>query len=333
MSQIPLYLHALGHFHPDNVIDNRFLQELDIGTTDEWILERVGIRERRTVLPLDYIRSTRNADVRAGQEAALYSNVETGKRAATMAIERAGLRAKDIGMVIAGGCCPDMAIPSEACRLAAALDIDVAAVDINSACSTFGAHLHLLASMRELPPYVLCVSPENTTRTVNYADRATSVLWGDGASAAIVSLQAPARARIVETSLGSSPAGWMQVTIPRFGHFAQEGSAVQRFAIKTTLALVEAMLPAARARLAETGGALHFVGHQANLLVLEAVTRRARITDDEHWHNVVDRGNTGAAGAPTVLSQRWGELKRGDVVILAVVGSGLTWSSLRIEID
>jgi 3-oxoacyl-[acyl-carrier-protein] synthase-3 len=69
------------------------------------------------------------------------------------------------------------------------------------------------------------------------------------------------------------------------------------------------------------------------LLVLEAVTRRARITDDEHWHNVVDRGNTGAAGAPTVLSQRWGELKRGDVVILAVVGSGLTWSSLRIEID
>jgi 3-oxoacyl-[acyl-carrier-protein] synthase-3 len=329
----PLYLHALGHFHPDNVIDNRFLEELDIETNDEWIVERVGIRERRTVLPLDYIRRTRNADVREGQEAALYSNVETGKRAAAMALDRAGLKANDIGMVVAGGCCPEMAIPSEACRIAAALDIDAAALDVNSACSSFGAQLHLLASMRELPPYVLVVNPENTTRVVDYADRATSVLWGDGTSAAIVSLLAPARVRVVETTLGSSPAGWGQVTIPRFGHFAQEGTVVQRFAIKTTQACVEAMLPAARARLAETGGTLHFIGHQANLLVLEAVARRTQLADVEHWHNVVDRGNTGAAGGPTVLSQHWDDLARGDVSILAVVGSGLTWSSVRMEVD
>jgi 3-oxoacyl-[acyl-carrier-protein] synthase-3 len=329
----PLYLHAVGHFHPENVVDNRFLEELDIGTSDEWILERVGIRERRTVLPLDYIRRTRNADVRAGQEAALYSNVETAKRAANMAIERAGLKAKDIGMVVAGGCCPEMAIPSEACRVAAALDIEAVAFDVNSACSSFGAQLHLLASMGHLPPYVLVVNPENTTRVVDYADRATSVLWGDGTSAAIVSLEAPARVRIVETTLASSPAGSAQVTIPRFGHFGQDGSAVQRFAIKTTQACLEAMLPLARARLAETGGKLHFMGHQANLLVLEAVARRAHIVDDEHWYNVVDRGNTGAAGAPTVLSQHWDDLAKGDVVVLAVVGSGLTWSSLRMEVD
>jgi 3-oxoacyl-[acyl-carrier-protein] synthase-3 len=108
---------------------------------------------------------------------------------------------------------------------------------------------------------------------------------------------------------------------------------VQRFAIKTTQACVEAMLPAARARLAETGGTLRFVGHQANLLVLEGVARRSRVAEHEHWHNVVDRGNTGAAGGPTVLSERWGELAKGDVAILAVVGSGLTWSSLRMEVD
>jgi|SRR5580700_828091 3-oxoacyl-[acyl-carrier-protein] synthase-3 len=329
----PLYLHAVGHFHPDNVIDNRFLEELDIGTSDEWIIDRVGIRERRTVLPLDYIRSTRNADVRAGQEAALHSNVETAKRAANMALQRAGLKAKDIGMVVAGGCCPEMAIPSEACRVAAALDIDAAAFDVNSACSSFGAQVHLLASMRELPSYVLVVNPENTTRVVDYADRANSVLWGDGTSAAIVSLEAPARVRVVETTLASSPAGCAQVTIPRFGHFGQEGSAVQRFAIKTTQGCLEAMLPAARAHLAETGGTLHFMGHQANLLVLQAVARHAQIADHEHWFNVVDRGNTGAAGGPSVLSQHWCDLERGDVVILAVVGSGLTWSSLRMEVD
>ena len=329
----PLYLHALGHFHPENIVDNRFLEELDIGTSDEWILERVGIRERRTVLPLDYIRTTRNADVRAGQEAALYSNVETAKRAATLALERAGLKAKDIGMVIAGGCCPEMAIPSEACRVAAALGIEAPALDINSACSSFGAQLHLLASMQGLPPYVLVVNPENTTRVVDYADRASCVLWGDGTSAAIVSREAPARVRIVETTLASSPAGCALVTIPRFGHFAQEGSSVQRFAIKTTQACLEAMLPAARARASEAGGAVHFVAHQANLLVLESVARRAGLAESEHWFNVVDRGNTGAAGAPGVLSQRWGDLGKGDVVILAVVGSGLTWSSLRMEVD
>jgi 3-oxoacyl-[acyl-carrier-protein] synthase-3 len=329
----PLYLHALGHFYPENVLDNRFLEELDIGTNDEWILERVGVRQRRTVLPLDYIRTTRNADVRAGQEAALYSNVETSRRAATMALERAGLAAKDIGMVVAGGCCPEMAIPSEACRVAAALGIEAPAIDINSACSSFGAQMHVLASMQDLPPYVLVVNPENTTRVVSYADRATAVLWGDGTSAAILSRQAPARIRVVQTTLASSPAGCALVTIPRFGHFAQEGPQVQRFAIKTTQACLEAMLPAARARAVEAGGSLRFVAHQANMLVLESVARRAGLAESEHWHNVVHHGNTGAAGAPGVLSQHWDELATGDVVVLAVVGSGLTWSSLRLDVD
>ncbi len=329
----PLYVHAMGHFHPENVVDNAFLEALDIGTSDDWIVERVGIRSRRTVLPLDYIKATRNADVRAGQEAALYSNVETGKRAATVALERAGLKPSDIGMVVAGGCCPEMAIPSEACRIAAALGIEAAGIDVNSACSSFGAQVHLLGSMRDLPPYVLVVNPENTTRVVDYADRASCVLWGDGTSAAIVSSQVPAPVRVVDTTLASSPAGWNEVRIPRFGHFSQEGGTVQRFAIKTTQACVEGLLPAARARLAETGGRLHFMGHQANLLVLEAVARRVQLAEAEHWFDVVDHGNTGAAGAPGVLSQHWGELAKGDVVLLAVVGSGLTWSSMRLEVD
>ena len=327
----PLYLHAVGHFHPENVIDNRFLEALDIGTNDEWILDRVGIRARRTVLPLDYVKRTKNADLRAGQEAALYSNVETGKRAALHALDRAGLKPSDIGMVIAGGCSPEMAIPSEACRIAAALDIEAPALDINSACSSFGAQLHMLASMDGLPPYVLVVNPENTTRVVDYADRATAVLWGDATSAAIVSREAPARARIVSTSLASSPMGWKSVTIPRFGHFGQDGSAVQRFAIKTSGAALDALLPAARAHVAKTGGRVRFIGHQANLLMLQSVARRAEIEPEDHFHNVVEHGNTGAAGAPSVLSQNWDALQDGDSVVLVVVGSGLTWASMRIE--
>lgn len=328
-----LYLHGLGHFHPENVIDNKFLEDLDIGTTDDWILDRVGIKTRRTVLDLDYLRKTRNQDPRAAYEASKYSSAETGKRAALHAIERAKISPADIGMVIAGGCAPEMCIPAEACRVAAALGIEVPALDINSACSSFAAQMYMLSQMDRLPEYVLVVQPENTTRVIDYSDRATAVLWGDGTAAAVVSTRVPSNKRITSTTLASSPAGCGLVVVPRTGHFAQDGSAVQRFAIKTTQAQLEAMLPDARALREKTGGHLRFVGHQANLTMLRSVARRAEIDAEEHWHNVADYGNTGAAGAPTVISQHWDELAAGDVVLLVVVGSGLTWSSLRLEIE
>jgi 3-oxoacyl-[acyl-carrier-protein] synthase-3 len=193
--------------------------------------------------------------------------------------------------------------------------------------------MHFLAAMSGLPPFVLVVNPENTTRAVDYADRRTAVLWGDGTSAAIVSTQEPSACKIVETTLAADSARWEAVCIPRFGHFYQDGNAVQRFAIKTTAACGEALLPAAQERVAATGGALRFIGHQANLLMLQAVARRLGLEEEAHWYNVDRFGNTGAAGAPGVLSQFWDDLSPGDSVIVVVVGSGLTWSSLRIDVE
>src|SRR3954465_9412252 len=118
-----MFLHGLGHFHPETVIDNAFLSSLGIDTNDEWIVERVGIRRRHTVLPLDYIRQTKNRDPRAAIEAATMSNAKTGAEAARMALQRAGLTTKDIGMVLAGGCSPDECIPAEAARVAEELNI------------------------------------------------------------------------------------------------------------------------------------------------------------------------------------------------------------------
>ena len=186
--------------------------------------------------------------------------------------------------------------------------------------------------MNPLPPYVLIVNPENTTRVVDYQDRSAAVLWGDATSAAVVSADVPARLRITHTLLGSSPLGWAHVTIPRFGHFAQNGSAVQRFAIKTTLACLEQLFPKARERAEKTKGQIRFIGHQANGLMLESVTRRAGFAPENHFHNVADFGNTGAAGAPSVLSQHWEQLVDGDTILLVVVGSGLTWAGLHIEV-
>src|SRR5689334_13267102 len=136
-----LYLHSIGHFHPDNVIDNRFLEGLDIGTSDQWIVERTGIRSRRTVLPLSYILETRNRDPRAADGASLLTNAETGCRAASVALQRAGLKNSDIGLVISGSSSPRTSAPAEACIIANALGIEAPAMDINSACSTFAVQL------------------------------------------------------------------------------------------------------------------------------------------------------------------------------------------------
>lgn len=325
-----LYLHGLGHFHPENRIDNGFLEALDIGTSDSWITSRVGILSRRTVLPLDYVRQTKNRDPRAGAEAALYTNAETGQRAARMAIERAGLVPQDIGMVIAGGCSPDACIPAEAGRIAKLLGLEVPAFDMHAACSTFGLHCHFAAQLGQaLPEYVLLVSPENSTRVVDFSDRSSAILFGDATSAAVVSTKVPARARIELTTFGALPSGADDVVIPRTGHFSQNGSVVQKFAIKQMTKLLHAI----QERLDDgQRDRLVFIGHQANLTMLEAVRRRAAIPEDRHWFNIVDYGNQAAAGAAVVLSQRWDEVKDGDIVAMVVVGSGLSWSSLRIEL-
>ena len=327
-----LHLHGLGHFHPETVIDNAFLESLDIGTTEDWILSRVGIASRRTVLPLDYIRRTKNSDLRAADEAALHSNADSGARAARMAIERAGIEIGDIGMVIAGGCSPQMCVPAEGSTIAAELGLDVPAFDLHSACSTFGAHLHWLQRMGEaLPDYVLCVAVENNTRVVDYRDRSTAVLWGDGTAAAVVSTKVRGRAELLHSTFGGAPAGAMDVVIPRTGYFAQNGQKVQKFAIKRMSALLDGCRAAAAEQAPEQAERLVFVGHQANLTMLESVARRRGVAPDRHWTNIRHFGNQGSAGAPAVLSQHWDDIAPGELVAVAVVGSGLSWSSLLLR--
>ena len=319
-----IYLHGLGHFHPENEITNRFLEELDIGTSDEWIMERVGIRSRRTTLPLDYIRETRNREPRAALEAAEYSNAELAARAARLAIARAGIELSDIGMLICGSSAPDTVTPAEACNVAKELGLEVPAFDINSACTSFFAGLYTLSLMQpdRLPGFVLLVTPEPLSRTVDYDDRTSAVLWGDAAAAAVLSTQVPARARILGSTLVSSPAGADKVVVPRLGHFRQDGRAVQMFAIKKTAEMLDGL----RAEYDDPDRQLHFVGHQANKLVLEQVCRRCDISDERHHYNVEWYGNTAGASVPSVVSMRWDKWKPGDDVALIGVGAGLSWS-------
>jgi len=318
------YLHGLGHFHPENQITNQFLTDLDIGTNAEWIEERTGILSRRTVLSLDYIKDTRNRDLSAAPDASMYSHAETGKLAAEMAMERAGIEAGDIGMVIAGGCNPDFMSPADACTIAAALGMEVPAWDMNSACTSFHVMLYALSMMRPeaLPEFVLVVTPETVTTTVDYSDRAAAVLWGDGTTAAVLSTKVPSRVGIHGNRLESKPSGFDKVTIGHHDHFEQEGRTVQMFAIKKTVRVLRSL----QQDFEQEGRTLHFVGHQANYNMLQAVCRQCEIPEDRHHHSVIDYGNTGAAGAPGVVSMRWDDWRDGDDVALVGVGSGLTWA-------
>lgn len=324
-----LYLHSVGHFHPDNVLDNQFLESLDIGVDSAWIAERVGIERRRTVLPLDYIRATRNQDPREANEYALYSNQETGVLAARRALSRAGLEAADIGMVISGSCSPQSNLPAEACGIAARLGFGAVAFDLNAGCASLAAQLHFLARLDEaaMPDFVLIISPENNTRTVDYSDRKVAVLWGDGATAAIVSKRVPAAAVISQTVFATDPAGSHLIGATPRGHFRQDGHAVQTFAVRRTAELFQA------GRNGGDGGSMptYFIGHQANLRMLESACRRASVREHEHLSSVAEFGNCGAAGAPSVLSMNWDMLRRGSAVVFAVVGAGLSWGGCKIH--
>jgi 3-oxoacyl-[acyl-carrier-protein] synthase-3 len=319
-----MYLHGLGHFHPENQITNQFLTDLDIGTNAQWIVERTGILSRRTVLDLDYIKETRNRDLTRVPEARMCTHADTGKRAAEMALGRAGLEASDIGMVIAGSCNPEFLSPADACTIAAALGIEAPSFDVNSACTSYHLALYVLSMMRpeSVPDFVLVVTPETVTTTVDYTDRATAVLWGDGTTAAVLSTKVPSRVQVLGSTVESSPAGYDKVTIEHNDHFHQEGRTVQMFAIKKTVRVLRAL----QKKYTEPGRALHFVGHQANFTMLQAVCRQCDIEDERHHYSVVDFGNTGAAGAPGVVSMRWDEWKAGDDVAVVGVGSGLTWA-------
>lgn len=326
-----LFIHGMGHYHPENVITNRFLSSLDIGSNEKWIMDRVGIEERRTSLDLDYIRLTLNRDVRAAAEASICTRAWCGAQAARMALERAGLKPEDVGMVISGSSSPYIVCPAEACSVAAELGVEAPCFDVNSACSTFIVQLCNLAAMRResLPRFVLVINLEHVTHSVDYSDRNSAPLFGDGAAAAVISLEESAPVEFFGAGFFSIPASWDKAVIPQGKHFYQEGRAVQGYAIRKTTDCLR--------HLQEQYGAeapvFRFIGHQANYMMLAHVCQRCGINDQDHWHSVREFGNVGCSGAPSVLSMNWDKLEPGDHTAMVVVGGGLTYGRAMLRMN
>ena len=324
-----LHILGMGYFHPDIVIDNEFIESLDLGTSTEWILEKIGVITRVTTLPLDYIRTTRNQDPREAPKVAIMTPTHMGTKAAEMALDRAGITAQQVGMVICDCCTPLQLAPAEAQRIAKDLGICVPAFDVFTACPAFALHVDFLNSFRQekLPDYVLCVTTSALTHTVNYNDRTDAAIWGDGAAAWIVSPRHVGKLRVLSSFYTADPLRCDAVVVERFGFFHQEGRAIRDFSVRQTVRLIKEV----ESRFELDWSRDIFIGHQANATMLQQIINNRHIPESNHWHNVEHLGNQAGAGAPASLAMHWNDIFAGMKIVVAVVGAGLSWGSVVME--
>lgn len=325
-----MFVLGMGFSYPETEIDNAFLESLGTGTTAQWIEDKIGILTRRTTLPLEYIRETKNRDQRVAQEVASENATELGVRAARQALERAGIAADSVGAIVVNCCNPAQTFPAEAQRIATALGIDgVAAYDVFTACPAFALHLDFFRKFRDdaMPEYVLCISTATLTQSVNYEDRTDGAIWGDGAAAYVLSTRHPGRLRALFSTYTADPTRCDAVVVDTCGYFHQDGRAVRNFSVLQTVKLVRDI-----ERQFEIDWQRDiFIGHQANYTMLQQITNNRNIDDAHHWYNVDRIGNQAGAGAPAVIAERWDDIRPGNKIIVAVVGAGLSWGSIVFE--
>ena len=344
----------MGHWFPETIIDNDFYDSLDIGSAADWIESRIGIKERRSVLSRDHIIAlrqgrTNHRELRQTGEIPTIASIAPAPW--HMALDRlqklsstgsnnnesitdtsqstgsADRTHPPVELLIGGTSVPDWDIPANACATAAALGLGVPAYDVNSACSSFVVNLHVARGLLEagIHDSIGIVNVERYTTRMDFTDKASCVLFGDGACASILTTKPAAKGlQLLDTIVHSDPAGYRLVQIPTEGMFSQNGRAVQKFAVTKT---VDASIEILGRNGLGTEDVSYFIAHQANLRMLNAACQRHGIGAERHLYNVDYKGNQGAAGAPNVLSANWDRFQTGDTIVVAVVGSGLTWGA------
>lgn len=297
-----------------------------VETSDEWIVARTGIQERRMVLP--------------GQA---MSDLATP--AAARALEMAGVAASELDLIVVGTSTADMLSPSCACIVQHNLGAKGAvAFDVNAACPGFIFGLSVAMRFLADGTYgrALVVGGEIVSQRIDYQDRATCVLFGDGAGAVVLGpRENPSQGQILSTHLHSDGDLWELLYVPgggsrippshemvdkRLGVVKMQGQEVFKHAVR---ALSEAALEALEHNGLTSGQVDCFIPHQANLRIMEAVAKRLDIPLDKVMKTVHKYGNTSAATIPVALDEavREGRVKRGDLVLCNSFGAGFTWGS------
>ena len=306
-----IYVAGTGWHLPAERLTNADLIA-SLKTTDEWIVSHTGIRERR----------------RAGPGV---DTSDLGTAATRDACERTGWRPAEIDLLVCATSTPDRLIPATASYIAQKLGIDPVAFDVNAACSGFVYGLAAARGLMSTMGYrrVAMVTAEKYTRVTDYRDRSTAVFFGDSAGCVLLQRERPALGmQVVDVVMANMNEGADLVTTPVGGFFRQDGRKVKEYAMRGFRESALAILDRAGLSAADLKA---FVGHQANLRVLELVAKDLGVRPEQHWFNVDLCGNQGAAGVATTLCARVHEerarLRDGDYLLATVFGSGFTTGS------
>jgi 3-oxoacyl-[acyl-carrier-protein] synthase-3 len=316
-----------GRYAPERVLTNRDLEKM-VDTSDEWIVSRTGIRERRVA-------------------AAHETTASMGAVASLRAIRTAGIDPDDIDLILLATLTPDYWMPSTAALVKEAIgNTRAAAMDVAAACSGF---VYAFATAQAyiaggLAKHVLVIGAELLTRFLDYTDRSTCILFGDGAGAVVLSASdqpggalgvelttAPQGAYMIWLPAGGAKSPPSAETIARGEHFIRmEGKETYRFATKT---MATTALEAVRKSGLEGSDIDLFIPHQANIRIVEAVAKGLDLPMDKMYVNLDRYGNTSAASVPIALAEavNEGRVKVGDRIVMVAFGAGFTSGAVTVE--
>ncbi len=316
---------GVGSYLPERVMTNADLEQI-VDTSDEWIVSRTGIEQRHIIAEGE---TTSDLAARAGR----------------LAMERAGVTAEQIDMLYMGTTSPDYVMPSTACMTQAKLGLTCPAVDMMAACTSFIYALHSAAAVIESgrAETVLVIGAEALTRLVDFTDRSTCVLFGDGAGAVV--LRAAEEPGVETIVLGADGTGAEQLIVPAGGaavpltcerieaheHFVKmSGGEVFKFAVRVIPRATTEALAVAGHSLADL---TWLVPHQANKRIISTIEERLGIDEERVYCNVERTGNTSAASIPMALDDLYtsGRLAPGDLLALVGFGAGLTWGAAVVR--
>ncbi len=319
-----------GSYVPPKRLTNFDLEKMGLETTDEWIVQRTGVKERRVADP----------DVNTS---------DLGYEAAVKALEMAGMRAKDLDLIMVATITPDTCCPAAANWLQAKLDAPQAVTfDVTAACSGFIFGLNVATQYLNTGYFsrVLVVASEVMTRTLNYKDRSTCILWGDGAGAAILE-KSEGNHRILSTHIHSDGKNGQDLLMPGGGsmttpishesvdkglHYLNmiEANASFRVAVRH---FIDSIKEAAAFNNVPIEEINWFIPHQANLRMFQSMAKSLKISMDKFYVTLNKYGNISSASCAISLDEavRDGSIKEGDLICMPVFGGGLTWGSALIR--